>query len=257
MNTTLDTLFETLESHCRLHTRPVGVKLAEKGETVPDKTKYPADHLGNPLAVCQGMTLARSFGWRMAFKKDDHACPLPLIFMGHAHPDKFLNGDIARFYQDDPDCMKKMEASYPRWPAGKYEAVWLAPLKACEFVPDLVVMYGMPAQILALIQAANFGHGPGIQSISSGRYGCSQWLAGVVQTGECTYMIPGPGERVFAGTQDHEVSFAVPYSRINSLIDGLKYIRKQGSYKFPVPNMGLLAQPRIPKSYLGIVSDSE
>jgi uncharacterized protein (DUF169 family) len=256
MNTTLNTFFETLESHCRLHTQPVGVKLAKKEETAPDKTKYPVDHLGNPLAVCQGMTLARSFGWRMAFKKKDHACPLPVIFMGHANPDKFLNGDIARFYQDDPDCMKKMEASYPRWPKDTYEEVWLAPLNICEFVPDLVVMYGNPAQILALIQAANFGHGPGIRSVSSGRYGCSQWLAGAVQTGECTYMIPGPGERVFAGTQDHEVSFAVPYHRISQLVDGLKYIRRQGSYKFPVPTMGLLAKPRIPKSYFDIVADA-
>ena len=254
MNTMLNTLFKTLETHCRLHTWPVGVKLAGKGETAPEKTKYPVDDLGNPLAVCQGMTLARSFGWRMAFKKTDHACPLPVIFMGHANPDKFLNGDIARFYQDNPDSMKKMEASYPRWPVGTYEEVWLAPLNNCRFEPDLVVVYGNPAQILALIQAANFGHGPGIQSVSSGRYGCSQWLAGVVQTGECTYMIPGPGERVFAGTQDHEVSFAIPFGQMDRVIDGLTYIRKQGSYKFPVPNMGLLSQPRIPKSYFQIAT---
>ena len=40
--------------------------------------------------------------------------------------------------------------------------------------------------------------------------------------GEFTYMVPGPGERVFGGTQDHEMSFAIPVGRIENLITGLE-----------------------------------
>ncbi|NNF97866.1 MAG: hypothetical protein HKM93_00665 [Desulfobacteraceae bacterium] len=95
-----------------------------------------------------------------------------------------------------------------------------------------------------------------MNSISSGRYGCSQWLAGSIQSGECTYMIPDPGERIFAGTQDHEISFAIPWNRIDGIVRGLNHVRKSGAYRFPVPNMGLLSEPRIPESYFSIVSDS-
>jgi uncharacterized protein (DUF169 family) len=141
-----------------------------------------------------------------------------------------------------------MEATYPRWPFGAYQEVWLSPLKKGEFAPDLAVVYGNPAQILALIQAANFQKGTGIKSSSTGRLGCSLWLAGVVQTGESTYMVPGPGERVFAGTQDQEMSFAVPSSDFERLPAGLEYIGQKGAYRYPVPNLSALSEPKIPQS---------
>jgi len=70
---------------------------------------------------------------------------------------------------------------------------------------------------------------------------------------QCTYMVPGPGERVFAGTQDHEMSFAAPYSKFETLIYGLKYIRSRGAYRYPVPNLAVLSEPRIPQSYHQII----
>lgn len=245
-------LHQAIVEGCRPTTAPVAVRLARPGEKPPPKTKYPLEHIGHRIAVCQGMTAARTLGWALAFGEADHACPLPRVFMGHVAPDLFLEGAIADAYQDDPACMRAMEASYPRWPAGTHAEIWLAPLPRCGFAPDLVVVYGTPAQILALVQAANFGKGPGIGSTSTGRYGCAQWIAGVAQAGECTFMIPGPGERVFAGTQDQEMSFAVPTSKFDGVVAGLDYIRRRGSYRYPVPNMGMLAEPKIPDKYFGI-----
>jgi uncharacterized protein (DUF169 family) len=172
--------------------------------------------------------------------------------MGHIEPDVLLQGTIADYYQDDPECKKIMEASYPRWPLKVYGEIWLSPINRCEFVPDLVVAYGNPAQVLALIQGANYGSGPGVKSTSSGRFGCSAWIAGVLQADECTYMVPGPGERIFAGTQDHEMSFAMPHSKFDRLMDGLKYVRSKGAYRYPVPNLAILSEPRIPEKYHNI-----
>lgn len=249
-------LRSALERHCRLLTSPVGVKLAKGGESAPGKVRFPTVHVGHRLAVCQGMSLARTFGWCMAFRSEDHACPLPRVFLGHVAPDGLLEGKLGEFYQDDAECMRRMEASYPRWAEGSFHEVWLSPLSRCEFVPDLVVAYGNPAQILTLIQAANFGRGPGIRSTSSGRYGCAAWLAGVVQSDECTYLVPGPGERVFAGTQDHEMSFAAPRSKFESLVRGLEYVRNRGAFRYPVPNMGMLAEPAIPKAYEEVIAET-
>jgi uncharacterized protein (DUF169 family) len=247
-------LEKVIQEHCRLTTTPVAIKLAEEDEEALKKAKHPMKDLGHRLAVCQGMTLARTIGWTMAFRDEDHACPLPRIFMGHVEPDKFLEGSLGEYYQEDSECMRTMEASYPRWPIGVHKEIRLSPADRAEFVPDLVVAYGTPAQILALIQAANFRKGPGITASSTGRYGCSFWIAGVVQAQECTYMVPGPGERVFAGTQDHEMSFAAPYSKFKTLIDGLKYIRSRGAYRYPVPNLAVLSEPRIPGTYHQIIS---
>jgi uncharacterized protein (DUF169 family) len=207
------------------------------------------------LAACQGMTMARTFGWTVAFRKEDHECPLPKVFLGHISPDRMLEGTIADLYQEDPAAMKAMEASYPRWPLGTYEEVWLSPLAGCGFVPDVAVVYGNPAQILALIHGANYGLGTGVRALSTGRGGCAAWLAGVAQSGECTYLIPGPGERVFAGTQDHEMSFAAPYACFERVADGLRYVRGRGAYRYPVPNLAALGEPRMPEKYYSIDTD--
>ena len=67
--------------------------------------------------------------------------------------------------------------------------------------------------------------------------------------GRGKYTIPGPGERIFGGTQDYEVSFAIPYQKFESVIEGLKYIRKKGAFRYPVPNLAVLSEPKFPKEY--------
>lgn len=254
MKETIDKLYDVLQEHCRLATSPVAVKLVKEGDDKPaGKARFPLKSIGNRLAVCQGMSLARTLGWTVAFGENDHACPLPRVFMGHIDPALLLEGTIGDFYQDDLECSKIMEASYPRLPLNEYREIWLAPLNRCEFTPDIVVAYGNPAQMAALIQAANFRLGTGINSLSSGRYGCSSWIAGVIQSGRCTYIIPGAGERIFAGTQDHEMSFAMPFAHAERIMEGLKYIRSRGAYRYPVPNLAVLAQPQIPEKYHSII----
>ncbi len=245
-------LHEALKKYGHFSTLPIGVKLAGANDNAPPKAKYPLRDIGNRVAVCQGLTIARSIGWTMAFKKEDNACPLSAVFLGHIEPDLLLKGTVAGYYQDDQACAKLMEESFPRWPVDTARELWLAPLQKFDFKPDLAIVYGNSAQILTLIQAANFRKGSGIRSSSTGRGGCAAWIAGVVQSGECTYMIPGPGERVFAGTQDYEVSFAIPYQKFETVIDGLDYVRKKGAFKYPVPNLAVLAEPKFPKEYYAL-----
>jgi hypothetical protein len=65
-------------------------------------------------------------------------------------------------------------------------------------------------------------------------------------------MVPGSGERVFAGTQDHEMSFAIPYAKFENVVDGLGFIRKQGTFRYPVPNLAILSEPKFPEKYYTI-----
>lgn len=249
MSEVIQKLSEALDRNVRPASFPVAVKLAREGEEVTQRNKRPGHDFHHPVAVCQGLNIARSFGWTLVFGKEDHACLLASVAAGHIEPDLFLDGTVADLYQDDPEVARRMEAGYPRHPVNTVHEIWLAALNRCEFDPDLVVVYGSPAQILVLIHAANFGRGVGIESSSTGRFGCATWIAGVVQSGECTYMVPCSGERVFAGTQDHEMSFIIPRSRFQSLTEGLGIMRKKGTYRYPVPNMNLMKEPGLPPKY--------
>jgi len=72
----------------------------------------------------------------------------------------------------------------------------------------------------------------------------------VVQSDECGYAIPCTGERMFAGTQDHEMSFMIPRSRFQSVTEGLGIMRKKDTYRYPVLNMNLLGAPQLPPKYV-------
>ena len=177
-------LHEALNKYGHFPTLPLGIKLIRGGEKISQKVKYPLQDIGTRLSVCQGLTISRTFGWTIAFRKEDHACPLAHVILGYIKPDIFLQGMIAGSYQDMKECAKIMEASFPRWPFGSVQEIWISPLTLCEFEPDLAIIYGNPAQILTLIHAANFRKGSGIKSLSHGRGGCATWIAGVIQSNE-------------------------------------------------------------------------
>jgi hypothetical protein len=50
------------------------------------------------------------------------------------------------------------------------------------------------------------------------------------------------------------MSFGVPSSKFE-FTAGLDYVRSRGMYRYPVPEMGLLAEPRIPDKYFTIDPD--
>ena len=249
MSDLLKNFGDAIDKNVKPSTFPVAVRLAKKGEELNQRFKRPGPDIGHRVTVCQGLNMARTFGWTLMFDSTDHACPLASVAAGHIEPDEFLEGAVADHYQDDPQVAKRMEAVYPRHEVGEVDQIWLSALGRCEFDPDLVVIYGNPAQILVLIHAANYGHGEGVKSSSTGRFGCAGWIAGVIQSDECEYAIPGSGERVFAGTQDHEMSFMIPRSRFHSVTEGLEIMRKKGTYRYPVPNMNLLGEPKLPEQY--------
>lgn len=250
MKKVLRDLEDALMKNVKPATRPVAVKLAKKGEKLDQKVKRPEADFGHPLAACQGLNIARTFGWTLQFESRDHACPLALVAAGSLDPEDFLQGAVADLYQDDHEAALRMEAVYPRHEAGAFDQIWIAPIERCEFEPDLVIVYGNPAQILVLVHAANYGAGEGVVSASTGRFGCANWIAGKAHSGECEYMIPCSGERVFAGTQDHEMSFMIPRSRFHLLAENLEIMRKKGTYRYPVPNMNLLGKPKLPEKYV-------
>ena len=61
------TLNKHLETHLRVHTFPLGIKSLKPGEPLPDKVKIPSKHLGVKIAICQAISIARRYGWTMAF----------------------------------------------------------------------------------------------------------------------------------------------------------------------------------------------
>ena len=247
-NEQLNSLIERL---IRPNTFPVAAKIREEKE-LPGKYKNASSFFGHRLNICQGVNLARRYGWSMGFTEEDFACPLSVLIFGFKEdPDFVARGEIIY-----PDFTKTLEAAVrtqsrqPKAPLNSIGSVLVGPLERVDFEPDVVLVYGNPAQIVRLVQAALYHEGGAIESRFSGRCACSQEFIYPHFSQKCNVIIPAQGERLFAMTADDELVFAIPGSQLAVVAEGLEVTHKRGVSRIPTPFFGLRARPEFPARYL-------
>jgi len=255
-NEVIKNLISTIDKYIRPVTFPVAVKFQKKKDILSGKFKRPLTDIGHPIAVCQGVTLARRLGWTMIFGKDDHACPVGLIVLGYYSPKKILEGTVAYpYYAETIEIAKIMEQRDKFFPEKSIEEIWLSPLHKAEFKPDLVLVYGNAAQIARMAQGANYRTGKGVDSKTFGRTACGHYLARAYLGQECSLVVPSGGERVFANTMDDELIFSIPANCFNNVAIGIEAVHKQGLSRFPTYFHGMSMKPEFPPSYVNALKE--
>lgn len=243
-------LDEAVQTYLRTATFPVAVKILEDESQFPKKARRPLRDLGYRLNLCQGISLARRYGWTMGFGREDHACSNSLVIMGMVEVPEFIkNGSIvAGPYTDTLEHGAITQSVTPRSDR-PLNAFLLAPLHKADFAPDVVLVYCNPGQAVRLVQAALYTTGGTLESKFMGRCACGSEIVTTLQTGQCQLVAPGGGEKVFAMTADDEMVFTIPLERIQAVIDGLVGTHKAGANRFPAPFFGLKAEPEFPPVY--------
>ena len=128
----------------------------------------------------------RNFDWTVGADLDDFlfsACPsiLGLTDIPEINKDGTFRSIVWVKTKKDG---KKYEASIPRLPMGKYEAVVMAPLVYKPFEPDIVLIYANPAQMMLLINALQFEDYEVMQFFCVGESSCSDAIARCYNTGK-------------------------------------------------------------------------
>jgi len=65
---------ESLNFYIRPQTFPLALKLCPSQSELPEKVRIPMRDLGYQITLCQGIGLARRFGWTMAIGREDQCC---------------------------------------------------------------------------------------------------------------------------------------------------------------------------------------
>ena len=86
---------EALHFYIRPQTFPVAVRMCESGEDLPAKAKRPKQDLGSTIAVCQGISLARRYGWTITIGQEDESCPHGLFVLGYVPGRSYIDGTSA------------------------------------------------------------------------------------------------------------------------------------------------------------------
>ena len=215
---------EELDKRLRLGTFPLAVKLLEKEGDIPQGAQRPVRDFGYHLSTCQAFAMSRRQEATIAMLKEDMWCFEPVIGFGMAEaPQYFLDG-----YNRFPSSVATLEAGsnwaqvFPRLEVGKYIGVVSAPLMTTNFEPDVVVIYGNPAQLTQLLLSAEYEDGYDLTCTLSGRAACVYSVVPVIQTGRFQVTFPCPGDRGKAGAQDNELIFSAPRERLEELMVGLR-----------------------------------
>ncbi len=227
-----------LKEAMRLRTEPFGVAFLKEAAALPEKTRQPSKVFGKKVTICQGVTMARVYGWPVGLTKDDLLCiPGMLAFGFTPATDPVLElGQLfceVGFHQSLGPALKEVEAM-PRFGPQEVEALYLCPLERLALDPDVVVVYGNPAQLMRLIQAASFSLGERVQGDFGGKVECSSYLIGPYRRGEIRVVIPGQGDRIFSMTQDDELVVAFPIKFLEGLLLGLKEAGRKIGARYPV-----------------------
>jgi uncharacterized protein (DUF169 family) len=245
----LKTLHEALQEYVRPQHLPLAIKMAKTAEEVPAKLRRPAADMGFQSAICQGISMARRYGWGLALTKEDLSCPLAKVVFGFepAVPYYTQGFACAEMYTETPEAGAATEAQQPKFPYGAYHAILVAPLTRAEFEPDVIVVYGNSAQVMRLVTAALYKRGGRLTSSFSGRIDCADIIIQTMQTNDCQVILPCYGDRIFAQTEDTEMAFTIPRARIAEVIEGLKGTHK-GGVRYPIPSF-LRYQAVFPERY--------
>lgn len=228
---------QELVNYIRPLTFPLALKMLRSEEEIPEKTRRPFRQMKKRVAICQGIGMARKLGWSVAMGKEDMQCSLGAAPFGFFKNVDFYNeGNLAAgMFTGSKEIGKKEEDLVDRFEYGLYSHILVAPLNRAAFEPDLLMIYGNPAQIMRLIQGALYNEGGAVYSSSMGRLGCSAIIT-VMEKDECRYLVPGNGDRIFGMTQDYEMTFMVPASKVDTVIDGLARTHRAG-IRYPITSL--------------------
>lgn len=243
------TLNTHLEKHLRVGTFPVGIRMLRAGEPLPKRAKAPARDLGVKVAVCQAIAFARRYGWTLAVGGDDVSCPIARATFGFAPRNEYYaSGSLADgMYASCREAGARFEEALAKFEPGEFATIAAGPLGRIDFAPDLVVVYGNPAQVLRLLNACLFEKGGALRSEFSGRGDCTDIVIRTHRSGEPQLILPCYGDRIFGMAADDEMAFTFPFALAEQVVRGLEGTHA-GGVRYPVP-VYLRYQAEFPKSY--------
>jgi uncharacterized protein (DUF169 family) len=239
---------QALDTYIRPLTFPLAIKMLKSEEEIPDRSRRPFQQMKKKVAICQGIGMARKLGWAVAMGKEDMQCSLGAAPFGFfKNTDFYDEGNLADgMFTTSKEIGKREEDLVDRFEHGLYSHIMVAPLNRTAFEPDLFMVYCNPAQVMRLIQGALYNEGGAVRSSAMGRLGCAAIIT-VIKENECRYAVPGNGDRVFGMTQDHEMTFLIPSSKVETVLDGLAKTHKAG-VRYPITSF-FNFEPTFPPTY--------
>jgi uncharacterized protein (DUF169 family) len=238
-----------LERYLRPETFPLAIRVVRGGEALPERVRRPHANYGIKVSICQGISMARRYGWTVGMGADDVCCPIAEVAFGFQPAVSYYDeGNLAAgMYVAACAQGARSEASIPKFTPEESGVVVAGPLARANFVPEAILFYGNSAQVLIAVGAALWHTGGALTSSTSARADCADIVIRTTKEDRAQFILPCGGDRIFGHTQDHEMAFAIPWAQVPALLEGLEGMHK-GGIRYPITHF-LRYTPSWPDNY--------
>ena len=233
---------QQLKEILRLRTEPIAFKKLDSQrelDDIPNVTR-----LGRGCTFCQIPFMVRVAGMTLGFAPDDKMNERCKRIHGLLPADegsmKAEAKSLARTWMPSFEEAMKQQQDYPRVPPGG--AIIVAPLAQEKFEPDVILVYGNPAQLMMLMC--------GLQKVKYQRFkfhfigegACVDSIGQCYASGEPSLAIPCYGERSMGQVADDEIVMALPPGSMEQALQGLSTLATIG-FKYPISSIGPFFDP--------------
>lgn len=206
---------------------PIGIKLLKDEEELID---YAVSRPREKIALCQLLGIARLRGRPMgATSEEIDGCVFGTRILGLEElPEDMLDGSRwSELASVDPSITKNLLEEVHKFDLGEYAAVMSAPLRMFDILetdPDVIMVFGNPAQIWALTVAYHDMTGKRLKVDFCGHGACEAIVA-TARTGEPWVTIPCGGARGLSAVESDELFMTFNLEHLKTMLDRIEKAR--------------------------------
>lgn len=229
-----------LEGLLRLRSIPFGMKLFETAaqmEAIP-KIRRPKESVHT---LDQIVGQASRLGWTVGITTKDLVGDQCRSVVGLGGQDeKWFSGQhmVGVWYATPADASAHQKAMNVV-PAGKYQALAVAPLASGRLdPPDIALFYATPGAMIYFINGLQYSGYKRFDWSVVGESACADSWGRALRTREPSLSIPCFAERRYGGVLDDEMLMALPPEQLDKAISGMEALAKNG-FRYPFAQYGI------------------
>jgi len=212
----------------------VGITYIKTLEEIPENAMRPSS-MGQKWSLCQAVTYARRHGWQVGMTADDNFCVPASAFHKWVdvsdedliesqvrqgwHKNRTAEENRFRFFKNlfavpgGEQTLQKMQ---------EYMGFVCFPLHQAILPPDTILVFGDGTHINHMVQALCYDYTLPVMSAFEG-FGETCFKGGFLPflTGRPQVVIPGMGDRAFAGITPEELAVGLPAGQLSAMVDNL------------------------------------
>jgi uncharacterized protein (DUF169 family) len=233
---------EAIKNSLRLRTEPVGFRRLQDAaelENIEGAIRWPAG-----CVFCQIPYMARVAKLTVAVTSDEKLNYRCKRIHGLVPS---LEGDVesectqfSRTWMPSAEEAMRQQKDYPVVPPG--QAIVAGPLCKVAFEPDMIMVFGNPAQVMLLLCGLQKIRYEKFEFSFIGEGACMDSFGRYYATGKTSVAIPCYGERALGQVADDEIAVALPPEELDRAIEGMNTLASIG-FGYPIPGIGGFTDP--------------